>query len=414
MRPPLAKRPNAVPWRNEEEWLDVMNSIYPQKYAVYDSLNFELDFFKAESAIRMMEKWKDRCHQLPSSIEATLNLLYNSVKITKFLAERKSTCTFNESEASSECSHKILQLSAAMAIVRFVNSMVDPQQKSVYAKPITVLADGIDLPRTLVDLRHECTHHSELPSLEYLKYGMFTGLKWLFEVYWSPSSKWRESLERLCNDVFSEIAIDFQQCCQNSNNMLQSDLTSTLSKIIAKRINSIDFIGYSIDVQKVFLHTLFTRHDFSCHDILYHSVIKTLVGWAPNVLPIAFFDVFMKEEISAVNMANIKFASLTASLNPKYSLTCIKYFLKKCIESSDDNICKKKEFILSYIYNIPVAVEEDNLKFVNLRRIVGHIVNHKSNSGVFSSTRQLLEPVDTVEYVALVDSHPFWFRPTET
>ena len=61
-----------------------------------------------------------------------------------------------------------LRLSAAMAIVRFVNGIVDPEQKSVFAKSVLGLAAGINLPIFLVDLRHDSTHN-ELPPLETLR-----------------------------------------------------------------------------------------------------------------------------------------------------------------------------------------------------------------------------------------------------
>jgi len=56
----------------------------------------------------------------------------------------------------------------SMAIVRFVNGLVDSKQMGAYAQSIRKLAYAIDLPAFFVDLRHEATH-SMLPSISYLR-----------------------------------------------------------------------------------------------------------------------------------------------------------------------------------------------------------------------------------------------------
>ena len=42
--------------------------------------------------------------------------------------------------------------------------MLDPYQKSLYARSLTKIAEELGFPRYFVDLRHEATH-GELPSL---------------------------------------------------------------------------------------------------------------------------------------------------------------------------------------------------------------------------------------------------------
>ena len=52
-----------------------------------------------------------------------------------------------------------------------------------YAAPVAALAEGMGLPRALVDLRHEATH-KELPSLLTLRHAAHAALQWLRQSYW--------------------------------------------------------------------------------------------------------------------------------------------------------------------------------------------------------------------------------------
>jgi hypothetical protein len=57
-----------------------------------------------------------------------------------------------------------------------------------YAAPVAALAEGMGLPRTLVDLRHEATH-KELPSLATLRLAVHAALQWLRQSYWERQAE---------------------------------------------------------------------------------------------------------------------------------------------------------------------------------------------------------------------------------
>lgn len=59
------------------------------------------------------------------------------------------------------------RMTCAMAIVRFVNGMVDPLQVGAYARPISHLAATIGIPPILIAIRHRATH-DDLPPLPLL------------------------------------------------------------------------------------------------------------------------------------------------------------------------------------------------------------------------------------------------------
>ena len=78
----------------------------------------------------------------------------------------------------------ILRLSYSMALIRFVNGLLDPYQQSTHAIPLHQLANSLKLPGLFVELRHMGTHET-LPELEILRFAANKAMNWLFDNYWS-------------------------------------------------------------------------------------------------------------------------------------------------------------------------------------------------------------------------------------
>ncbi|TXT13363.1 hypothetical protein VHUM_00730 [Vanrija humicola] len=72
----------------------------------------------------------------------------------------------------------VLRMTYAMAVVRFVNGMVDPLQTGPYARPISHLAASLGMPPSLVALRHRATHE-DLPPLPLLRRAMEQAVDYL-------------------------------------------------------------------------------------------------------------------------------------------------------------------------------------------------------------------------------------------
>lgn len=79
----------------------------------------------------------------------------------------------------------------AMAIVRFVNGVLDPFQLGQYASALVNIAKIVDLPLSFVELRHAATHE-QMPSLESLRSALEKALLWLYENFWSELPDSRE------------------------------------------------------------------------------------------------------------------------------------------------------------------------------------------------------------------------------
>ncbi|KAH9812582.1 Las1-like-domain-containing protein [Melampsora americana] len=147
-----------VPWSTPTEFLQVFESLFSTTNP--DLINglhhLHAWFLRAPSA-------------LPPAIQSTytlLSLLTPSLETQQTGPQRR--------------------LALAMALTRFVNSMVDPLQTSMFARSIADLAKQLSLPLSLVQLRHRSTHE-ELPSETVLLDSARIAVDWLYTRYWYPT-----------------------------------------------------------------------------------------------------------------------------------------------------------------------------------------------------------------------------------
>lgn len=118
----------------------------------------------------------------------------------------------------------VLQLSYTMALVRFVNGLLDPYQQSNYAIPMHLLAKQLNLPTYFVELRHMGTHET-LPSLDILRSTCSKALAWLYDNYWchveEPAQAVQDFMEEPLTDAIEfrsndlKTRIDDSQICNN-------------------------------------------------------------------------------------------------------------------------------------------------------------------------------------------------------
>lgn len=100
--------------------------------------------------------------------------------------------------ADSAAAHAT-RLTSAMAVVRFINGMVDPLQTGElapqcqyhaeilgpYARPISHLAASIQIPASLISLRHRATHE-DLPPLPLLRQSVLQAIHYLHTFSFLP------------------------------------------------------------------------------------------------------------------------------------------------------------------------------------------------------------------------------------
>lgn len=115
---------------------------------------------------------------------ASRGRLPHGVEITSLLISIRISDPIDKSKFPKQHDASLLQLSYSMALIRFVNGLLDPLQQGNFAISLHSLARNIELPSFFVELRHMGTHE-QIPSLEVLRLATDKALDWLFENYWS-------------------------------------------------------------------------------------------------------------------------------------------------------------------------------------------------------------------------------------
>ena len=171
----MASTARVVCWRNCDEWLHVYRQLYS-----FDEPEAQ------KKGVDRVAAWTSRSGgKLPLAIESTANLISAYLGLAAV-----------ESGVQG-------RLMLAMALVRFVNGMVDQVQKGMFARSVQSIADEIGLPDWLVDLRHEATHAS-LPSMETLHCGMRVSLSWLRDQYWEAQLNIHQSSTEKLDQLLSD------------------------------------------------------------------------------------------------------------------------------------------------------------------------------------------------------------------
>ncbi|RLV95969.1 Pre-rRNA-processing protein las1 [Spathaspora sp. JA1] len=148
--------------------------------------NFTPEKDNRKRAIDKVKAWSSRA-RIPHGLEATS--LLTSIHLSD-----------NESHDAS-----VVQLSYSMALIRFVNGLLDPFQQSNYAIPLHHLAKSVNLPSYFVELRHMATHEG-LPSLPMLRIACTSALNWLYDHYWCHIEEDEENVGEL--DALKQDMID--------------------------------------------------------------------------------------------------------------------------------------------------------------------------------------------------------------
>lgn len=233
-----------VPWTGMEEWRYVAKAVY-----VHDTCAHSL-----EEAVKYLQVWCIRGN-VPPAVETTYSLLSIKKALRDYIDGEKSRMDENGFLSPKEdadiyggnaYTHRSIRLALAMAIVRFVNEVVDPEQQGQYAKPVSYLAERMSIPRILVDIRHAATH-DELPELEYLLMGLEMTLNWLKEHYWQVQMDYELGVREATLKMLDRFMENAKQC---------DSLVRPVETLAMKCITDVTNVEVSPDVQRPFLLSL--------------------------------------------------------------------------------------------------------------------------------------------------------------
>lgn len=152
-------------WRHKEDLLELRSLFYPNNsppQTINLSQEHHTSIIKAISQVHL---YSSRA-RIPHTLQSTAHLF--------------AVLLIMNDDSSSDTS----RLSASMALIRFVNGLLDPGQQSQYAIPLQVLAKKISLPSVFVEFRHAATHEG-MPSFEMCERCTLGALEWLYSHYWN-------------------------------------------------------------------------------------------------------------------------------------------------------------------------------------------------------------------------------------
>lgn len=171
--------PRRTPWANLGELDEVCRMIYSEDSTLESK----------RKAVNRLAAWKFNT-AIPHALEITLSLLTVILEDEEIAANSDPSPPSSSSKITSTAfgsrSSLALRQAYALAIVRLVNSLVDPLQQGVFARPIAAIAAQIGLPAWFVELRHQATHE-DLPSLLVLQEAAREALTWLLHNYFMPT-----------------------------------------------------------------------------------------------------------------------------------------------------------------------------------------------------------------------------------
>ncbi|KAG9478517.1 ribosomal biogenesis protein LAS1L [Eleutherodactylus coqui] len=151
----MAGNRQVVAWISKAEWEQVLEYLYSR------------DCKLQREALHQISAWKSRYgNSMPLAVECTADLVRCKIL-----------------DVSGGMGEQELELLYGLALVRFVNIITEPKQKSI-AIPLRRLANELKIPEWVVNLRHSATH-GKLPKLSLCRKGWDFVMDWLRREYWS-------------------------------------------------------------------------------------------------------------------------------------------------------------------------------------------------------------------------------------
>ncbi|PWZ01607.1 Las1-domain-containing protein [Testicularia cyperi] len=171
----------------QADLFEIYRHLYPESAYLSSTASTPRDRHKALSTIQL---WLNRS-ACPFAVETTAALV-QSILLDQHMQQFAAS---SSSDPSLDLQYALDQMGGAaelgirvnysMAIIRFVNSIVDSYQTGGFAQSIAAIAARIGLPQWFVDLRHAATHE-ELPSLAVCREAARSALEWLHRHFWIP------------------------------------------------------------------------------------------------------------------------------------------------------------------------------------------------------------------------------------
>ena len=205
-----------VPWHSWAEWGFVADAFLrrrlPEKDDEKDDDEEKKKTEKKRRALELVQMWRTR-GRVPVAVDAHAQIVELQLMDEEMMKKKKKMMMKKKNNphddgdgedkkketttSSHQQSESTLRLSYAMTLTRLVNGICDQSQKGKFAVSVQTLATQLDVPRTLVDIRHDSTHN-QLPSIQRLRKASEDAIEWLEVKYWERQ---KQKLERVVEEM---------------------------------------------------------------------------------------------------------------------------------------------------------------------------------------------------------------------
>ncbi|KAL1501592.1 hypothetical protein ABEB36_006889 [Hypothenemus hampei] len=198
-----------VPWYNSKEWHKVHQLVYSNNSN------------ERQQALELLKVWKTRTPILSTGVEGTLILL--------------------EALLLDNLSEDQLANLWAIALMRFLNlSAANSEKQGSFAR----ISGKNQLPKWLINLRHDIAHGHQIPSLYNLKMGLDFGINWLKEKYWDPQSQLIQDYyveeQALTNQAlfeYVEAYVELTIALFNNKELLNNEYIEKIQLFISRKLS---------------------------------------------------------------------------------------------------------------------------------------------------------------------------------
>ncbi|GMM31031.1 rRNA-processing protein [Martiniozyma asiatica (nom. inval.)] len=278
----------------------IHNPIITPYKSVFDLIELKNGFYSYKDS--KLKKNKRRCRDVQSSCVskvcayATRGSIPHAIEMTALLTSAihldysLTGCDAHLTE-NSYSSQRIPQTDSvdlpvrsnyALAMIKFVNGILDPLQQGVYGISLHNLAVSVDLPSHFVELRHVCTHES-LPSLEMLRLSTVRALDWLWGQYWIKIEKYYQR-QGMMGVSHKEWFLNFKSECSPKD---QTTKVVPIKK--SSSINDLKNIEKLLKNVKKYRKEALNNPEASVDDLQYTKICKRILTLAQETISIKGF-----------------------------------------------------------------------------------------------------------------------------
>lgn len=151
--------PRRTPYERPEALGELYSLLYPgEQHTIVDEEGYRR---QRSQGLAVVQLWLNRS-ACPFAVESTGSLIHAQVLDENLLLQLPARNSLHSGPTW------VVRSAYAMAVLRFVNSIADTFQTTLYAQSIFQISQRIGLPIWLVELRHAATHE-EMPSLQVLR-----------------------------------------------------------------------------------------------------------------------------------------------------------------------------------------------------------------------------------------------------